>query len=362
VKVDARDNVPRTDDSAGPLIFFLVLIFLAVFAVAGNYFMRLISPPTPPSSVAPSAAGGGGGFAPVALALNRPATPPVVSYGYDSSGRYLIPLQVELAGNGDPLLLLKRELNAAAPAPGVERLLPGSSQIRDLRREGNLALCDLPADALNNLPGESAQHGLLEALTRAITATPDVTKVQFLIDGQKVDSTPDGSISLAEPWTITNPMNILDSGVSVKQGTFFFLDDGKQWLVPVTLGFDPGPDPLKGRLERLMEGPPPGLELQPSVPSALTLENVTFDAANGVLGIAFATNDPPQEWGLYLPRRLTQAILATLAEETKIKAIWMTINEQDVWSVEGFAPYRDQAAKTSLFNLISPASGEMPES
>lgn len=357
VKVGARDNVPRTDDSAGPLIFFLLLVFVSVGAVAWNFFGRLIAPSQPPSGSAPSAAGGAADTTAVALALNRPATSPVVSYGYDPSGRYLIPLQVELPDAADPLQALRAELNADAPAPGVDRLLPGATQIRDLRQEGTLALCDLPSTVFDSLPGEGSQHGLLEALTRAITATPGIDKVQFLLDGQKVDSTPDGSISLADPWTITNPLNILDSGVSVQQGTFFFLDSGKQWLVPVTLGFDPGPEPLRGRLERLMEGPPPGMDLAASVPSALSLDTVTFDAATGVLGIAFTTTDPPQEWGMYGPRRMTQAILATLAEETSIKAIWMTINDQDVWSVEGFAPYREQAAKTSFFNLIPPASG-----
>lgn len=351
VKVDARDNVPRTDDSAGPLIFFLVLVFFAVGAVAWHYFSRLIAPAPPPATVIPTDTELIQAPA-TTLPLSVPSAAVVTSYGYDDSGRYLVPLQS--TASADPVATLKAQLNALDPAPGIERLLPGQTQLRDLRREGSLALCDLPSELFELLPGEGAAHGLLEALTHAITGLEGVTKVQFLIDGQ-VEDTTDGGIALGEPWTVRNPLNVLDGGrPGTTSGTFYFFDDTGRWLVPVTLAYSPGAAPLRSRLNRLMEGPPAGSDLKSVIPAQLSLESVEYDNATSILGLAWTTTEPPQSWGLFDPPHMMQAILQTLSEATPIRSVWMTINGQDVWTVESFAQHKSAISQYQLINPVSP--------
>ncbi|MEO7995709.1 MAG: GerMN domain-containing protein [bacterium] len=347
ISPEARDNVPRTDDSAGALLIGMLLVLLAVGGVAWHYLKRfLTSTPAPtaqPQPILPTN--------PTTLEeLTLRPEPVTTLWTHDASGQYLIPVHLPHSTT-DPLTDLRQHLNDPIPPEGTTRVLPGASLIRDLRREGDLALVDLAPGALEGNGGEAGTQSLLEALTRSVTGIEGITRVQFLVDGKADAMTPNG-VSLADPWTVAdlNPPNTLATTAGSASGTFYFFDTSRRWLVPVTLAYDPGSTPLESALRRLWEGPPAGSGLAPSVPRQVTLDEVAFNALTGRLELRLSSIDPPQSWGLYAPAKMLEAVVLTASQVVAVKKLAVTINDQDIWSVEPFADARTAVSEIQSFN------------
>ncbi|HYE79148.1 MAG TPA: GerMN domain-containing protein, partial [bacterium] len=184
---EARDGIPQGDDSAGALIFGLLMVLVAVGFVGWHYLRRFLGPTVPPARIEPASPE-------ISQLTHLPLVQsvPLTVYAFDDSGIYLVPLQVEAASPDQELAILRKALEAASTPDGLGRLLPGDTRLRDLRREGPLAIVDLPQEALAQAGGATGQQVLLEGLTRAVTSVPGITQVQFVVDGRSVAYTDAG--------------------------------------------------------------------------------------------------------------------------------------------------------------------------
>lgn len=345
---DARDGVPQGDNSAGALVFGLLMVLVAVGFVGWQYVKRLLGPAPAPVATEPAA--------PNISQLNHLPliqSSPLTLYAFDGSGQYLVPLQLDVTGADQSLAALREALNGSDTPPGLERLLPGDTELRDLRREGPLAIVDLPAAALSQAGGATGQQQLLAGLTRALTSIPGVTKVQFIVDGHPVAHT-DAGVALDEAWTVDgldglNPV-AADGGA---RGTFFFLDADGRYLVPTQLPIGSPETTMQTMLERLIEGPPPGTQLKAVWPEGLVLHELEYQPDSRKLILDLETNDPVQNWGLYRPALLIKAVVLTLRELDPISHLALRVNGEDVWSSGPFAEIRPEAARIDMYNPVA---------
>ncbi|WP_406677358.1 GerMN domain-containing protein [Neomoorella carbonis] len=146
--------------------------------------------------------------------LSRPATinsllkkdnqQGVQVYFNDASASFLVPVTVALppgaTGSDLPRAAMLALLAGPPPNSGLVRTVWPGTRLLDLKIEQGLATVNLSREVTGYGGGSAAETALLNSLLFTLTQFPEIDRVQLLIEGQKREYLPEGSV-------IDNPLS-----------------------------------------------------------------------------------------------------------------------------------------------------------
>ncbi|HOK53299.1 MAG TPA: GerMN domain-containing protein [Armatimonadota bacterium] len=198
----------KKKSSAGPpVVFTIALLILAAIVGAGIWMNR-----KPPKQTAPP------------VQSERPHSVAAVT----DNQRMQVKIYVLQITDGDIKLVPEShsvlpgankhkaaidKLLATNRKPGPsENLIPAGTKLRSLKIRNKVAYADFSKEIIDNFPGGSMSESLLvNSIVFTLTQFEDVDKVQFLIDGKKVESI-GGHLDASQP--ISGDKTLLGKGES----------------------------------------------------------------------------------------------------------------------------------------------------
>lgn len=185
----------------------------------------------------------------------------VTLYFSDDQAMYLVPERREVVRKGEPVEeIVIRELIKGPAKPELRQTVPPETRLLSLSIASGVAYVNFSGEVQNRRYGGSAGEGLLlYAVVNSLAELPGINKVQFLVEGNKLE-TLFGHIEIMEPlgpsWSMVKGEKVKLGPVAVDfrraQELQNSVDNGHQpWrLDPVQvvleegrqLGFDPTAD------------------------------------------------------------------------------------------------------------------------
>ena len=213
-----------------------------------------------------------------------------VVYYQDNYG-YLVPVMCRVpAEDGIAKATLSRMVKSTAndmqaARLGLRTVLPENISI-DLDIAGGLARIDLGEEALS-LPDAAAESNMITAIVQALTEFPTVEKVEFLIDGQQMETLPHGTdVSGQFTRADLNP-EMASADIALEDArpvTLYFPGEAGSVLVPVTRMVYSEPDIATAVVE-LCKGPSGASPLESVLPAGCGVIDVRVE--DGVAKINF---------------------------------------------------------------------------
>ena len=223
-------------------------------------------------------------------AEERTATMSTVVYYQDNYG-YLVPVMCTLPYEDG---VAKATLNKMIQSPendmqaarlGLKTVLPEGTTI-DLDISDGLARIDLSKEVLN-MADAAAESNMIAAIVQALTEFESVERVEFLVDGKKIDKLTHGTdisgtfergeINLETAASAVN-------GVDLKPVTLYFPCESSSVVVPVTRMVYSNADVNTAVLE-LAKGPSAQSPLESALPAGCGLIDVQL--VDGVAKVNF---------------------------------------------------------------------------
>lgn len=248
----------------------------------------------PGASAEPSATPGAEDEEPVsgaAVATQKPVEKASTIVYYQDNDGYLVPVMCTVPmedgiAKATLNLMVKSTGNdMQAARMGLRTVLPENTTI-DLDISGGLARIDLSREVLD-LPDAASESSMINAIVNTLTEFDTVQEVEFLIDGQRMETLPHGTgiagrfkrgdINLESS---EQAMNVQDSQ-SVR---LYFPSESGAVVVPVTRLVYSEPDINTAVLE-LAKGPSSMGSLENTLPAGCGLIDVTVE--NGVAKLNF---------------------------------------------------------------------------
>lgn len=125
----------------------------------------------------------------------------VTVYYPDQAGMSLIPVQREITIDNDSQKYMAA-INCLMDSPIEEdltKIFPKGAKIKSITLKGDIAVVDLDGGIMKNFVGGSTgEEFLINSVVDTLTEFDEVQRVQFLIDGQEVETLA-GHMDLSEP-------------------------------------------------------------------------------------------------------------------------------------------------------------------
>ncbi len=112
---------------------------------------------------------------------------------------HLLPVAVALPGQATPQQALELLILGPPDGSGLERNLPADTEILDVRVQEGVAYVDFSENIRAGAAGSSGEALLIGAVTNTLCRLDGIEKVQFLIEGQMVESL-GGHFEAKEPF------------------------------------------------------------------------------------------------------------------------------------------------------------------
>jgi germination protein M len=306
------------------------IIFLAVLAMAFGIFVGCQQKAEAPYEEIPAS-----------NEAEEPGYRRTVLYYEDDNG-YVIPVMKKIKSVVEigkaAVQELKQSAAGSIKASGLYAILPNNTKI-ELGISNKVATLNLSKGALN------ANNALEEtnkvvAIVNTLTEFPSIEKVQFLIDGKKVNKLKFGTdISKAIGRYVLNPESA-DPDMDIKSAvklTLYFSDKENTHIVPVTRYFE-GKAGVAEAVKGLLEGPKDAAFLQRSFPEDTKLLEAKLDDKNAV--------------NLNFSKEFNKLMETPQMEKDAIKTLYLTCFEFDSVSdvnilVEG-KPYEGSAPTMTI--------------
>jgi len=181
-------------------------------------------------------------------------------YFYDTSVLYLVPVhrQVLLARNETRTSRAIREFADGPRDPHLGRVYPVNIPPPSVTIRGDMAIVDLPEEIMSHLGGTSKEKALLDAITLTVDAAGECVSTRILMNGQSVETTPEGYI-LSEPLTPPEFFNhVPDSSLrgESKWVMVYYRDSTGRYLLPLSIEVDSGIESANEAVRRTLEYPP----------------------------------------------------------------------------------------------------------
>ncbi|WP_334076214.1 MULTISPECIES: GerMN domain-containing protein [Paenibacillus] len=176
------------------------------------------------------------------------------------------------------------------------------------------------------------ERKIVEAVTWTLVDDPDIDKVQFWMEGAKLNEMPVNGFPLDRPLTRSVGINLqLGEGTSLSQKrsvTVFFSassPEGEPYFVPVTRFVDADNNPVTGALGELIKGPARGDGLERVLTDNSVLKAVE-QSENGVITVSL--EDDMFEPGEKPPAQMLQSVVLTVTENAPDKKVRIWLNGQ----------------------------------
>lgn len=218
------------------------------------------------------------------------ATVNTVVYYQDNYG-YLVPVMCKVPAEqgiakATLSMMVKSTANDMQAARlGLRTVLPENMSI-DLDITDGLARIDLGEEALS-MADAAAESNMITAIVQALTEFPTVEEVEFLIDGQRMETLPHGTdVSQRFTRADLNP-EMASADLSIEDAqpvTLYFPGETGSVLVPVTRMVYSSPD-IGTAVVELCKGPSASSPLESALPAGCGVIDVTVE--DGVAKLNF---------------------------------------------------------------------------
>lgn len=207
------------------------------------------------------------------------------NYGYLVPVMCSVPAEDGIAKATLSLMVKSTANDMQAARLGLRTVLPENMSI-DLDITGGLARIDLGEEALS-MADAAAESNMITAIVQALTEFPTVEKVEFLIDGQHMETLPHGTdVSGQFTRADLNP-ELASASIALEDAepvTLYFPGDASSVLVPVTRMVYSKPD-INTAVVELCKGPSASSPLENALPAGCGVIDVTVE--DGVAKINF---------------------------------------------------------------------------
>ena len=207
------------------------------------------------------------------------------NYGYLVPVMCSVPAEDGIAKATLSLMVKSTANDMQAARLGLRTVLPENMSI-DLDITGGLARIDLGEEALS-MADAAAESNMITAIVQALTEFPTVEKVEFLIDGQHMETLPHGTdVSGQFTRADLNP-ELASASIALEDAepvTLYFPGDASSVLVPVTRMVYSEPD-INTAVVELCKGPSASSPLENALPAGCGVIDVTVE--DGVAKINF---------------------------------------------------------------------------
>lgn len=207
------------------------------------------------------------------------------NYGYLVPVMCSVPAEDGIAKATLSLMVKSTANDMQAARLGLRTVLPENMSI-DLDITGGLARIDLGEEALS-MADAAAESNMITAIVQALTEFPTVEKVEFLIDGQHMETLPHGTdVSGQFTRADLNP-ELASASIALEDAepvTLYFPGDASSVLVPVTRMVYSKPD-INTAVVELCKGPSASSPLENALPAGCGVIDVTVE--DGIAKINF---------------------------------------------------------------------------
>ncbi|MEL7566020.1 MAG: GerMN domain-containing protein [Dehalobacterium sp.] len=114
-------------------------------------------------------------------------------YFSDSNAVYLVPVTMQVDAKNPPLSALKKLVKGPPKESGLVLTIWQGTKINDFKVEDYVATVDFSTEVLGYGGGSTAEMMLINSVLYTLTQFPEIERVQFLIDGNKIEFFPEGS-------------------------------------------------------------------------------------------------------------------------------------------------------------------------
>ena len=281
------------------------------------------------------------------------ATMSTVVYYQDNYG-YLVPVMCTIPYEDG---VAKATLNKMIQSPendmqaarlGLKTVLPEGTTI-DLDISDGLARIDLSKEVLN-MADAAAESNMIAAIVQALTEFESVERVEFLVDGQKIDKLPhgtdvSGTFERGE-INLETSVSTINSG-ELKPVTLYFPCESSSVVVPVTRMVYSNADVNTAVLE-LAKGPSTQSPLESALPAGCGLIDV--QVVDGVAKVNFTKEFANLVENSDGGRLALKALVLTCTQFEGVKSVQILVEGepydpgQGALSVPSFANVADEIA------------------
>ena len=283
----------------------------------------------------------------------KAATMSTVVYYQDNYG-YLVPVMCTLPYEDG---VAKATLNRMIQSPendmqaarlGLKTVLPEGTTI-DLDISDGLARIDLSKEVLN-MADAAAESNMIAAIVQALTEFESVERVEFLVDGQKIDKLPhgtdvSGTFERGE-INLETSVSAINSG-ELKPVMLYFPCESSSVVVPVTRMVYSNADVNTAVLE-LAKGPSTQSPLESALPAGCGLIDV--QVVDGVAKVNFTKEFANLVQNTDGGRLALKALVLTCTQFDGVKSVEILVEGepydpgQGALSVPSFANVADEIA------------------
>lgn len=281
-------------------------------------------------------------------------------YYYDNEAQFFVPVHLPLTNESDPIdVRAGKIINMIIAGPPTEDLtgvIPEGVTVNSVKVDKDMVIVDFSKQISDYGGGAAWEKGIVQSILLSLTELPGITRVQFLVDGQKIDYLPEGT-QISQPVSREggpNSSEYLPAGKSA--GYMYYLDMSGKFLVPVYWTWDGSQtDPL-AKLSALYQSPPPPLSnsLMSVAPNGLQI--VKCEITNNTLVLIINHQDFATAFTSRSPRMFLEATILALYQMKPFTQLDIRVGSESeslpIWSYSYFADLQDMPIPPNCYNKI----------
>jgi spore germination protein GerM len=281
-------------------------------------------------------------------------------YYYDNEAQFFVPVHLPLTNESDPIDVragkIIKMIIAGPPTEDLTGVIPEGVTVNSVKVDKDMVIVDFSSQILDYGGGAAWEKGIVQSILLSLTELPGITKVQFLVNGEKIDYLPEGT-EISQPLSREggpNSSEYLPEGKSA--GYMYYLDKSEKFLVPVYWTWDGSQDDPLAKLKALYQSPPPPLSnsLMSVAPNGLQIEKC--EITNGTLVLIINHQDFTTAFSSRPPRMFIEATILTLYQMKPFTQLDIRVgNESDnlpIWSYSYFADLQNIPIPPYCYNTI----------
>ena len=352
-KQEPEQPAPKRSCGPGCVVFLLVvvaLVFVAYPYITGQKpipgFEKPQAKPVPPYEPPSSP-----------IVENQKCLP---VYYYDGDAQYFVPVHFPVGDESLPINVrakkILEKIVAGPPVDHLMKIIPDGTKINSVKIDGDLVIVDLSADIMSYGGGSAWERGIVRSVVLSMTELPGIKRVQFIIDGEKKEYLPQGTI-IVDPISREggpNTNEYLPQGKS--SGYLYYLEKSGRFLVPVYWAWEGNEADPAAKLKALYANPTPPLShsLMSPAPSGIRIEKC--EISGNKLTLILDHHNFSTAFVNLNPKNFLEATILSLYQLKPFTKIDIKIGSEasnrPIWSYARFADQKDIEIPPNCYNEL----------
>jgi spore germination protein GerM len=281
-------------------------------------------------------------------------------YYYDNEAQFFVPVHLPLPNESDPIDVragkIINMIIAGPPTDDLSGVIPEGVTVNSVKVDKNMVIVDFSKQILDYGGGAAWEKGIVQSIVLSLTELPGITKVQFLVNGEKIEYLPEGT-EISQPLSREggpNSSEYLPEGKSA--GYMYYLDKSEKFLVPVYWTWDGSQNDPLAKLTALYQSPPPPLSnsLMSVAPNGTSI--VKCEITNDTLLLVINHQDFATAFSGRPPDMFLKATILTLYQMKPFTQLDIRVGSESeslpIWSFSSFADLQNTPIPPNCYNRI----------